>query len=71
MGEDQAIAEALALTTSADHPAIAPQPVLISPRETDVLQLLVEGSSNREIANQLFISERTVENHVLAHSHET
>jgi predicted ATPase/DNA-binding NarL/FixJ family response regulator len=65
MGEDHAIAEALALTSSADHPAITPKPGLISPRETDVLRFLVEGSSNREIADQLYISERTVENHVL------
>ena len=64
MGLDAAIAEALALTTSGARPAVAPNPGLISPRESDVLRLLVEGHSNREIADRLYISERTVENHV-------
>lgn len=36
----------------------------LSRRERDVLGLLVEGSTNREIAGALFISERTAENHV-------
>jgi non-specific serine/threonine protein kinase len=33
-------------------------------RELDVLRLLADGRSNREIADALFISERTVTNHV-------
>ena len=37
-----------------------------SARETDVLQLLSEGRTNREIANVLYISEQTVKTH-LAH----
>jgi len=36
----------------------------LSPREREVLRLLVEGRSNRAIADVLSISERTVENHV-------
>ncbi|MDZ4132238.1 MAG: response regulator transcription factor, partial [Dethiobacteria bacterium] len=32
----------------------------ISPREMDVLQLIARGLGNREIGEQLFISERTV-----------
>jgi len=36
----------------------------LSPRETEVLNVLVEGRTNREIANRLFISERTVGVHV-------
>ena len=33
-------------------------------RERDVLQLLAQGKSDREIAEALFIGTRTVESHV-------
>jgi len=36
----------------------------LTPREQDVLELLVEGLSNREIGAQLFLSEGTIKNHV-------
>ena len=36
----------------------------LSPRETDVLLLLADGRTNREIASALFISEKTVSVHV-------
>ncbi|MEM9485951.1 MAG: response regulator transcription factor [Cyanobacteria bacterium P01_F01_bin.116] len=36
----------------------------LSPREQQVLQLIVTGLNNREIGEKLFISERTVRNHV-------
>ncbi|MEM9137286.1 MAG: response regulator transcription factor [Cyanobacteria bacterium P01_F01_bin.42] len=36
----------------------------LSPREQEVLQLIVAGLNNREIGEALFISERTVRNHV-------
>jgi len=39
-------------------------PFGLSPRETEVLAVLAEGRSNREIAQRLFISERTVAVHV-------
>ena len=37
---------------------------LLSRRETDVLRLLADGLSNREIAEHLFISPKTAEHHV-------
>ena len=40
------------------------QPALISRRETDVLCLLSEGLTNRQISERLFISEHTVHRHV-------
>ena len=36
----------------------------LTPREKDVLQLIATGASNREISQQLYISEGTVKNHV-------
>jgi DNA-binding NarL/FixJ family response regulator len=36
----------------------------LTPREVDVLRLMAEGQSNREIARTLFVSEATVKTHV-------
>lgn len=36
----------------------------LSPREREVLNLIAVGANNREIAHQLYISEKTVKNHV-------
>jgi len=37
---------------------------LLTPRELDVVHMIVDGASNREIATRLFITEGTVKNHV-------
>ncbi len=46
-----------------DDRGSAPASVLTR-RELEVLRLIAEGKSNREIAKELFISEKTVKNHV-------
>lgn len=54
---DHLMAEAEALPDDAsDHP--------LTPRETEIAELVGRGLSNVEIARQLYISRRTVESHV-------
>jgi DNA-binding NarL/FixJ family response regulator len=38
--------------------------VILTRRETDVLALLVKGNTNKEMADIMFISEKTVKNHL-------
>lgn len=40
------------------------RPELLTERETEVLALLAEGQSNKQIAGSLFIGEKTVKTHV-------
>lgn len=41
-------------------------PLGLTPRQTDVLQLLAEGLTNAQIADRIFVSTRTVDHHVSA-----
>ena len=49
---------------SAILPTVPPEFAELTPRELEVLELIAQGSSNREIADLLSISERTVKNHM-------
>ena len=52
-----------ALAKRAEQKQQIPAPVLTS-RELEVLKHVAKGMSNREIADELYISENTVKNHV-------
>lgn len=44
----------------------SPRPSGLTQRETDILALLAEGRSNRDISRALFLSEKTVKAHLAA-----
>jgi ATP/maltotriose-dependent transcriptional regulator MalT len=62
---DEAVAEALAFNPSEDvqAPSMSDGAMGLSPREREVLQLMAEGLTNREIAGTLLLSPRTVASH--------
>ena len=64
---DPAVQQRL-LLAAARAPASQPDqdhdPDELTPRESDVLRLIAEGKSNREIARALYVSEATVKTHV-------
>ncbi len=57
---DRIVASAIDLASQ----QIGTRPEILTPRERDVLELLVEGLTDQEIASRLFLSVRTVEGHV-------
>ncbi len=62
---DEAIAAAGALLAPAATRPARPANLRLSPREREVLACIVEGMHDREIAERLCISPRTVQTHVL------
>ena len=50
--------------TYAALPPSDPQGVRLTKRETEVLNLVIEGKSSKEVADQLFVSKRTVDFHL-------
>ncbi|MFE2422973.1 response regulator [Streptomyces hokutonensis] len=48
----------------AQAPEIAPELASLSPREREILALIGDGLTNREIGKKLYLSEKTVKNHI-------
>ncbi|KQX67427.1 response regulator transcription factor [Streptomyces sp. Root1310] len=48
----------------AETPAVPSELASLSPRERDILALIGEGLTNREIGKKLYLSEKTVKNHI-------
>jgi LuxR family maltose regulon positive regulatory protein len=59
-GEDRQVSSS---TISTTPPPNSPSPRLLSKRELDVLRLLADGYSDKEIAQQLVLTEGTVKTH--------
>ncbi|MGI5194838.1 response regulator [Streptomyces sp. CA-288835] len=60
---DSSVARHLTAALPTPRPTESPA-VVLSPRETDILRLVAQGHTNREIAARLYLSEGTVKNHV-------
>jgi DNA-binding NarL/FixJ family response regulator len=50
--------------TSQSHDVLPTEWQQLTPREQEILQCIAQGFSNREIAQELYICEKTVRNHV-------
>ncbi|TRO59098.1 MULTISPECIES: response regulator transcription factor [Streptomyces] len=62
---DSSVARHLTASLPAPTPnSTEPVAAVLSPRETDILRLVAQGHTNREIAARLYLSEGTVKNHV-------
>jgi DNA-binding NarL/FixJ family response regulator len=51
------------LPSAQEPPAAMPGPDVLTPREAEVMELLQDGRSNAEIANELSVSVETVRSH--------
>ncbi|MFF1478943.1 response regulator [Streptomyces sp. NPDC058301] len=47
-----------------ESPAVPSELASLSPRERDILALIGDGLTNREIGKRLYLSEKTVKNHI-------
>jgi DNA-binding NarL/FixJ family response regulator len=59
-----AAASAVAQRLTASSPSTAAKDLGLTERESEILGLMVDGRRNTEIARTLFLSEKTVRNHI-------
>ena len=52
------------ITGSNEDRSLESEAALLTNRETEILDLVAQGMSNKEIAEQLFVSKYTVESHI-------
>lgn len=52
------------ITAAKDGKSLDSEVALLTNRETEILDLVAQGMSNKEIAEQLFVSKYTVESHI-------
>ena len=52
------------ITAAKDGKSLDSEVALLTNRETEILYLVAQGMSNKEIAEQLFVSKYTVESHI-------
>jgi DNA-binding CsgD family transcriptional regulator len=64
MSRSNALTLALGASSQPEQPDDTARLAPLAKRETEVARLIAQGLSNRQIASRLFISQRTVENHV-------
>jgi non-specific serine/threonine protein kinase len=60
-------------SSTTSQPSVSPKPehpAGLSPREVEVLMLVVEGLTNAQIAKELFLSPRTVDTHLTSIYHK-
>ncbi|MCU1497672.1 MAG: DNA-binding response regulator, LuxR family [Acidimicrobiales bacterium] len=72
---DEALSPALAGAMLDEVRRIDPEPAeesdrIVTKREVEVLQLIADGCSTPEVAEQLFISQKTVKNHLASIYHK-
>jgi non-specific serine/threonine protein kinase len=72
MGMEEAVEYALSkeeeadppTTPASEEPAAGQAPVALTRREGEVAYLVARGLTNRQIGQELYLSERTIENHI-------
>jgi DNA-binding NarL/FixJ family response regulator len=58
------LASSILTELTAPAPTATPEPSPLTPREEEILQLIADGYSTSEVASRLFISGKTVKNHL-------